>query len=190
MIDDVDVESIPQGLTPASLRGLNAKAEALAYLEATTKRNTDGRTGLDGLGAELAAGGDEGDFGEALRAGFGGHHGDDGRFCLRYGVVDGDDDDEVDDGGDEDEGDDGVDEGSVGDDAAVQMEDEGGEVGLAADGGDERGDDVGDEGGDDGGEGGADDDGDGEIDDIAAHEELFEAFEHGFLLEDFGLEGV
>jgi hypothetical protein len=32
-------ESMPQGLKPASLLALNAKAEALAYLEATTERN-------------------------------------------------------------------------------------------------------------------------------------------------------
>ncbi len=47
---------------------------------------------------------------------------------------------------------------------------------------DERGEDIHDDRVDDGGEGGTDDDGDGKVDDIAPHDEILEAVEHGVCL--------
>ena len=66
----------------------------------------------------------------------------------------------------------------VGDDSAVKVEDEVGEVWFPDNCRDERIDDVLGEGCDDAGEGCADDDGDGQIQDIAAEDEVTKAFEH------------
>ena len=138
---------------------------------------------LDGLSAELAAGGGEGDVAEALSAGLGG----DGLGCgcsLEFGdeVIGGRNDEEVDDRGQHEEGDEGVEEVAVGDCASVDVEDEGGEVWFADYGCDEGSDDVFDERVDDGAEGCADDDGYGEVEDVAAEDEVAKAFDQGNLL--------
>ena len=134
---------------------------------------------LNGLRAELAAAGSDGDVAEALRAGLGGRW----RGCFRafeflQEVLRGQNENKVDDPGEQDERDCGVEEVSVFNFAAVDGPYEGGEVRLAYDGGDEWGNDVADERGDDCGEGSADDDGDGEVHNVAAQNEITKTFEH------------
>jgi hypothetical protein len=97
---------------------------------------------------------------------------------LLHQSIEGKDEDEVDDGSNEEEGNDGVHEVAVFDFAAVDVEDERGEVGLMNDGSNEWINDIGDEGIDDGGEGSADDDGNGKVHNIAAEDEVAKAFKH------------
>ena len=86
--------------------------------------------GGDGFSAVGAAFGGEGNVGEAFGAGVGGGwRGFRGAEFFEQ-RVDGEHEDEVDDSGDEEEGNDGVEEVAVLDFAAVDVEDEGGEVGL------------------------------------------------------------
>lgn len=153
-----------------------------------------GLSGGDGLGAELAAGGGEGDFAEALRAGARGGRFGLGRVEFPEQVLGGSDEEEVDDGGEDEEVDDGGDEGAVEDLAAVNIGDEVVEVGFADEGAEQRVDDVLRQGGDDPGEGGADDDGDGQIHYVATENEVTETFKqdhtsvHG--MRPFGWERV
>src|SRR5215469_4194119 len=134
-------------------------------------------SGIDlsyGLTAELAAVGCEWDVGEALGAGLGtcGF----GPFEPGNKLLCGKDQEEVDDEGDDEEIDDGVDEVADLDGRRADSEDDVGEVGLAHDGGDERGNDVIDQGFGDCGEGAADDYGDGEVHNIAAQNKVSKAF--------------
>lgn len=69
--------------------------------------------------------------------------------------------------------------------AVVDGEAEIGKIGDGGDCADERGEDVADEGVDDAAEGGPDHDAYGEVEDVAAENELFEFFEHGYNLNDF-----
>ena len=79
---------------------------------------------------------------------------------------------------DDEERDERVEEVAVGEAAVVDREGEVAEVRLAADGGDQRRDDVLDERVDDGRERGADDDRDGEVDEVPAQDEAAEFLEH------------
>ena len=72
--------------------------------------------------------------------------------------------------------------GAVGEGALVDRERQLGEVGLAEDGGDERGEDVGHQRRHDGGERSADDDGDSELDHVAPEDELLELGDDALLL--------
>ncbi len=134
------------------------------------------REGLNGLAAELAAGGGGGDLGETLGAGFVGDGF--GAFDAGEELLHGKDQEEVDDEGDDEEVDDGRDEATVADRRAADVEDKISEVGLAYGGAEEWGDDVFNERFGDVGEGGTDDDGDGQIDDVATKDEVAKAFDH------------
>jgi hypothetical protein len=134
------------------------------------------RERLNGLAAELAAGGRGGDLGETLWAGL---------DCGGFGSLDageellhGKDQEEVDDAGDDEEVNDRREEVAVLDGRLSDGEDEIGEVRLTDGGGNKRCDDVFDERFGDGGEGGTDDDGDGQIDDVATEDEVAKAFDH------------
>ena len=145
----------------------------------------DGCMRLDGLGAELAARGGDGDVAEALGAGLGGY-----RFGYRRAesfqqILGGDDEEEVDDGSDKQKVDDCGEEVTVEDLASVDVAFEIAEVGLADDGSQERIDNFFSERGDDGREGSADDDGDSKINDVATQNEIAESFEHEVSLLSF-----
>lgn len=129
------------------------------------------------LCAESATSCTKWDISQALRAGLRG--GRSGSTKAEKEGVDGKDDKEIDDTRDDEEGDEGIEEAAVLEDTAVEGEDEGGKIWLAADGGDEGIDKVRDEGVDDGGKGGADDDGDGKVDHVTAQDKVAKAFEHG-----------
>ena len=137
---------------------------------------------LDGLGAELAASGCDGDVSEALRAELGGWWCDSDWREFFQKVLSGDHEEEVDYGGDEEKVDDGGEEVAVADLASVDVTDEIAEVGFADDRPQERIDDLFCQGGHDGGERGSDDDGDGQVDHIATQDEVAESFEHEFIL--------
>jgi hypothetical protein len=140
------------------------------------------RLRLDGLSAELAAGGGGGDIAEALRTGFrDGLRG--GRVELLQEILRGQHEEEVDDSGDEQEIDDCGEEDAILDFAAVDIGYEVVEVGLADEGAEERIDDVGGKGRDDGSEGRSDDDGDGKIHNVATQNEITKSFEHEYLLK-------
>ena len=130
----------------------------------------------EGLGAELAAFGGEGDVGEALGAGLVGYM--NGALDLGEEVVERNDDEEVDDGGNDEEVDGGVKEAAVFDGCAVEGGGEAGEVGGVDGGGDELHDDVFGQRGDNRAEGGTDDDGDSEVDNVAAQDEVAKALKH------------
>ncbi len=137
------------------------------------------------MGAELAAGGRDGDFGEALRADLGsGWSVGDWALELVEQIAERHDDEEVDDRGLKQEVDDGVEELAIEDLAAVDEDEEVAEAGLADDGRDERCNDVGGQSGNDRAEGCADDDSDCEIDDVAAKDEVTKAFEHRSISEE------
>src|SRR5215469_1274382 len=136
------------------------------------------RSGADGLGAELAAGGGDGDVAEALRAGLGGRRG--GHFGVEFlqEILRGHDEEEVDDRGEDEEVDDGGEEVAVADLASVNVADQVAKVGLAYESSEKRVDDLFGERGDDCSEGGTDDDGHSQVHDVATQNEVAESLEH------------
>jgi hypothetical protein len=155
----------------------------------TASRSRDEDLFLYGLGAELAAGGGDGDIAEALWAGLGGWGSGHGMELLQQ-VLGGEDEEEVDDGGDEKEVDDGGEEVTVTDLASINVADEVAEVRLADDGSQKWIDDLFCQRGHDGGEGGSNDDGHGQIDYVATQDEVAESLEHESVSLKSGLIGT